>query len=359
MKICYFHRSVKLRANMASKPLAGMVGIVTGATRGIGKGIALQLGEKGAKVYITGRTLKPQEGSRVGGSLVETVSAIEERGGNCIPVLCDHSKDNDVQRLFDQVKQENSGALDILVNNASGAVPVLFNNQGVKFWELPHSTWDEINNAGLRDHFMCAAHAARLMVPRKRGLIVNISGLSGQQYLSNIVNGICKAGNDKMAADCGWELKTSNVAFVSLWPAAVCTEETTTRLQERVKNKETYATDDRENLQELLEMFLSGETPDFIGKCVTSLATDPELMDLSGKGVLTYELGKRYGLSDLEGHFPMDYATHLKLIEMLNKCIAWIYGSRHAKTSLREYADSKGPDQPAQPRSLIRAFLLR
>ena len=197
-------------------PLAGKVCIVTGATRGIGKGIALQLGEKGAKVYITGRTLEPQKGSKVGGSLRETTEAIKARGGDCIPVQCDHSKDEDIERLFEQVKRENDGQLDILVNNAYGAVNAIYSNMEVKFWDLPVSMWDTVNNVGLRNHYICAVYAARMMVPRRRGLIVNVSSGGGLQYLFNPPYGIGKEACDRMAADCGHELFSSNVAFVSL-----------------------------------------------------------------------------------------------------------------------------------------------
>jgi len=152
-----------------SKPLAGKVCLVTGATRGIGKGIAVQLGANGAKVYVTGRTLDPPRGSKLGGSLRETADEIEERGGQCVPVQCDHGNDEEVERLFEQIQRENDGQLDLLVNNAYSAVGVLFGNIGVKFWEQPMSMWDEVNNVGLRNHYLCAIYAARMMVPRKQG----------------------------------------------------------------------------------------------------------------------------------------------------------------------------------------------
>ncbi|KAJ8302552.1 hypothetical protein KUTeg_018948, partial [Tegillarca granosa] len=181
--------------------LAGKVCIVTGATRGIGKGIALQLGEAGATVYITGRTLTAKPNDPVGGSLKDTAKEIENRGGTCIPVQCDHSKDGDIQKLFDTVKREQNGQLDVLVNNAYAAVNAIAENMGKPFWEQPASMWDTVNNVGLRNHYMCSVEAAKLMVPRKKGLIC-----------------------DRMAADCAFELKKHNVTFISLWPGAVRTE---------------------------------------------------------------------------------------------------------------------------------------
>lgn len=129
-------------------PLTGKVCVVTGATRGIGKGIAVQLAEKGAKVYIMGRTLEPVKGSALSGSLRETAQEIEAHGGVCIPVQCDHSKDEETERLFEQVNRENDGQLDILVNSAYSAVQMLFSNIGKQFWELDPLIWDSVNNVG-------------------------------------------------------------------------------------------------------------------------------------------------------------------------------------------------------------------
>ncbi|XP_033753664.1 dehydrogenase/reductase SDR family member 1-like [Pecten maximus] len=208
----------------AGGKLAGKVCIVTGATRGIGKGIALQLGEAGATLYITGRTLVSTKESVVGGSLTDTAREIEERGGKCIPVQCDHTKDEDIQQLFDKVKREQDGQLDVLVNNAYSAVKTIFDNLSVPFWELPMDMWDTANNVGLRNHYLCTVHAARMMVPRKKGLIINISSLGGITYIFNVPYGIGKEACDRMAADCAKELKKHNVAMISLWPGPVRTE---------------------------------------------------------------------------------------------------------------------------------------
>uniref|UniRef100_A0A3B4B7W8 Uncharacterized protein n=1 Tax=Periophthalmus magnuspinnatus TaxID=409849 RepID=A0A3B4B7W8_9GOBI len=123
--------------------LSGWVCVVTGASRGIGKGIALQLSEAGATVYITGRCEK---------TLNETAAEVKERGGNCVPVKCDSTKDQDIEELFEQIKREQHGRLDILVNNAYAGVQV--DNINIPFWETDPSMWDTINNTGLSHHFI-------------------------------------------------------------------------------------------------------------------------------------------------------------------------------------------------------------
>ena len=293
--------------------LAGKVCIVTGATRGIGKGIALQLGEKGAKVYITGRTVDPPNGSKVGGSLRETAEEIKARGGDCIPVQCDHSKDEDIERLFEQVKRENDGQLDVLVNNAYSAVNAVFNNIDVQFWDQPASMWDTVNNVGLRNHYICSVYAARMMVPRKQGLIVNVSSPGGLRYLFNTAYGIGKEACDRMAADCGHELYSSNVAFISLWPGPVGTEELMSSLSdnpnEPIPKQALPPGMKKSSRARIQNMFQGGETAEYVGQCISALATDPNIMKKSGKIVLTCDVGKEHGLKDKDGHVPLDMCS--------------------------------------------------
>ncbi|XP_052788269.1 dehydrogenase/reductase SDR family member 1-like [Mya arenaria] len=291
--------------------LAGKVCIVTGATRGIGRGIALQLAESGAKVYITGRTLEPRKGSSLGGSLRETAREAEARGGTCVPIQCDHTSEKDVERLFEIVKNDNDGQLDILVNNAYAAINAIFSSLGTSFYEFPPTLWDDTNNVGLRNHYICSVYAARLMVPRKKGLIVNVSSVGGLQYLFNVPYGIGKDACDRMAADCGAELRKHNVAFVSLWPGPVATENVIDTIQ---TNIESGRNDDREVPKgyadkDMLPTFKICETTEFAGKCIAGLGSDPNIMAMSGKIVTTYDLGRKYKLQDAHGHVPIDMCS--------------------------------------------------
>lgn len=174
--------------------------LVTGATRGLGKGIAIGLGEAGAIVYITGRRLdnNSTSGNDVSGSLNETKIAVEEAGGICIPVQVDHSNDEQVRLLFERIQNEQNGQLDLLVNNAYAGVQALTNAQGKPFWENEPSLWDACNNVGLRSHYIASVYAAQMMSKRQQGLICTISSWGGMAYLFGAAYGAGKAGCDRL-----------------------------------------------------------------------------------------------------------------------------------------------------------------
>ncbi|XP_022100922.1 dehydrogenase/reductase SDR family member 1-like [Acanthaster planci] len=280
---------------MAGRPFAGNVCLVTGASRGIGKGIALQLGDAGATVYITGRSLDPK-GKGKPGSLRDTADEIEGRGGKCIPVQCDHGDDEQVKLLFEKISKEQNGRLDILVNNAYSAISELLKTTGKTFWELPVSMWDTINRVGLRGHYVATWHAAQMMVPAKHGLIVNISSPGGLIYIFNAPYGVGKIGCDRMAVDCGLELKKHNVAMLSLWPGPVKTE---TLLG-------TWTAENRTDLErDSYEYTMKyGESTEYSGKAVVHLAKDPQIMTKTGRIFITAEVGYEYGFRDIDGKTP-------------------------------------------------------
>lgn len=286
--------------------LSGWVCLVTGASRGIGRGIALQLSEAGATVYITGRQEK---------TLKQTAAEVKERGGNCVPVICDSSKDEDIEELFEQIKREQNGRLDILVNNAYAGVQVIFDNMGKKFWETDPSMWDTINNTGLRGHYFCTVYASRLMVAQGRGLIVVISSMGGLRYLFNVPYGVGKAACDRLAADTAVELKNRGVASVSLWPGAVQTEFIGSKLLE----KDTPTSMD----PKFKEMFACGESTELSGKCIVALAKDHNLKSMTGKVLMTCDLARRYGIQDIDGREVVDYIS-LKFLLTQVPYLSWL-----------------------------------
>ncbi|XP_031572479.1 dehydrogenase/reductase SDR family member 1-like [Actinia tenebrosa] len=284
--------------------LVGRVCLVTGASRGIGRGIALMLAKAGATVYITGRKVE---------TLQEVASEVESGSGKCIPVECDHSNDNDVENVFDQIKLDQNGHLDVLVNNAYKGVQSIMDNVEKPFYEQPLEMWDEINNVGLRSNYVAAYYAAKMMVPNKQGLIVNISSFGGLSYLFNIPYGVGKAANDRMMADMAIELKKSNIAAISLWPGAVKTETITAILQS-----------DKPGSEKMIQVFKDGEDVTYAGKAVAWLAADPNVMKKSGRVLIVAELAKEYGFTDVGGAQHLSFRQVKQLAQHYYPSMAWL-----------------------------------
>lgn len=268
--------------------LKGKVAVVTGASRGVGKGIAIGLGEAGATVYVTGRTI--QEGAdieKLGGTVFKTAEEVTAIGGKGIAVICDHRDDAQVEKLFQHVKEEN-GQLDILVNNAWGGYEKMREGKSFTyfkpFWEQPFWRWDAMFAAGVRAAYTSSAFAARLMTKKKSGLIVNISFWSAQVYLGNTQYGVSKAAVDKMSEYIAHELKKYKVAVVSLYPGLVRTESVLRSAQH-------------------FDMSNS-ESPQFIGRVVAALATDPNITKKSGKVLIAAQEALEYSIKDIDGKQP-------------------------------------------------------
>ena len=260
-----------------SEPL---IAVVTGGSRGVGRGVALGLGDIGATVYITGRSTDP---AAPPGTIDETARAVTERGGKGVPVRTDHDDDDDVRALFDRVRAE-SGRLDVLVNNAF-AIPrtKMF---GVPFWEQPLSIWDTQHRVGLRSHYIASALAAPLMIESGGGLIANISSFGGAGFVLNVAYGVGKAGVDRLARDMAHELKPHGVTSVSLWPGVVRTEYI-------LENKDALPFD-----------LTVSESPELTGRAVAALARDDKVLEKTGKVLVVAELAAEYGFTDVDGTQP-------------------------------------------------------
>ncbi len=263
--------------------LEGAVAVVTGASRGIGKGCALELGAAGATVYVTGRTVT--EGSApLPGTIGATAEELTALGGRGTAVACDHRDDAEVAELFARVEREQ-GRLDVLVNSAFLIPPEL--TAGKPFWECPISNWDDMVGVGTRGAYVASWHAARLMLPRKDGLIANISSSGAREYAWHVAYGVGKAAMDKLSADTAHELRKHGIAVVSLWPGLVLTERTSRAAKQ------------------LASLDFSGaESQRFTGRAVVALACDPKRLELTGQAQASRDLADRYGFTDVDGRLP-------------------------------------------------------
>lgn len=256
---------------------------MTGASRGMGKGIALVLAEQGATVYVTGRTVSAGT-QPLPGTIGQTAALCDVRGGKGVPVQVDHGDYAQIAALFAQVEREE-GRLDILVNNAI-VIPDELTHAG-GFWGKPLSNW-EMWTIGARAAFVAAHHGAKIMVPQGSGLIVGISGYVGVTYTYDAIFGTTKAAMDRMARDMAVELKPHNVASVSLWQGFTYTE----RAQENLKT-----------VPGMVGQLNSavGSSVEFPGRVIAALASDPEIMAKSGGTYIAPELAAAYGVVDTDG----------------------------------------------------------
>jgi NAD(P)-dependent dehydrogenase (short-subunit alcohol dehydrogenase family) len=268
--------------------LAGKVAVVTGASRGIGKGIALALANEGATVYVTGRTVTP--GSHpLPGTVGETAAEVGRRGGNGIAVQVDQAQDDQVAALFEQVGHEQ-GRLDLLVNNAFALPDTL--TEPEPFWDKPLSYWEMVD-VGVRSNYVAAWHAAKIMVPQQSGLIIATSGYVGITYTYGVVFGVCKAAVDRMARDMAIELKPHNVASISLWMGLTFTERAARALAMNPEMKTATVTDPA-----------VGSSIEFPGRVIAALVNDRSIMQRSGGTFITAELAQEYGVTDIDGKIP-------------------------------------------------------
>lgn len=271
-----------------SGALAGKVALVTGASRGIGKGIALVLAEQGATVYVTGRTVREGDyylPGTVGGTASECEARGKDSGGKGIAVACNHADDEAVARLFEQIRNEQ-GRLDILVNNAFSLSDDLLEPKG--FWEKPLSNL-EMWDVGVKSNYVAAWHAAQIMVPQKSGLIVAISGFAAVTYTYGVIFGTSKSAVDRMARDMAIELEPHNVASLAMWQGLTLTEKAKDNLA-KVGDKMTNSITS-----------MQGSSVEHPGRVIAAMASDPDIMKRSGGEFVTAELAQEYGITDVDG----------------------------------------------------------
>lgn len=274
------------------------IAIVTGASRGAGKGIALGLGQKGYTVYVTGRSEKTGtafgwDGTPLPGTVHETAEEVTAAGGKGISIVCDHADDHQVEEMFKQVEKE-VGRLDILVNNATFIHHQLIEDK--PFWEKELQA-AHILDVGLRSSYVASWHAAKMMVPAKKGLIVFGSSFGASCYMHGAAYGAQKAGIDKLAHDMAVDFKETGVRAVSIWMGPLLTERA--KIAAEV-NPEQYK-----------EFIATAETPQFIGHILDAIANDPKGDEVNGHTLIAAEICSRYGITDRDGVTPPNYREML------------------------------------------------
>jgi len=261
------------------------VAVVTGGSRGAGRGIAIALGSHGYTVYVTGRTQRSGE-SPLDGTIHDTAAAVTAAGGKGVAVRVDHRDAAETAALFERVRQDE-GRLDILVNNAALIHDEL--QLPVPFWEKPLSASTDLLDVGLRSSLVASYYAAPLLVETGRGLVVFTSAPGAVRYQYGAAYGAHKASLDKFAADMGVDFRPFGIAVVSIWMGAVLTE----RLQRIIDSGPELG-------------YLAGiaETPEFTGHVIAALAADPGVLAVSGRTLIGAEVAREYGISDAGGRRP-------------------------------------------------------
>jgi dehydrogenase/reductase SDR family member 1 len=265
-------KEAEIRRGERRQDMERKTALVTGASRGVGRGTAASLAEAGFQVFATGRSI-----------------ATANLPVSIVRIPCDHQRDEESQAAFTRIQKE-AGRLDVLVNCAWGGYERMVENGvftwGLPFWEQPAHRWVSMMDAGLRAAFVCAGHAAKLMVPKRSGLIVNISFWAAQKHVGNTIYGISKAATDKMTSDMAHELRPHGVTVVSLCPGLVRTESVMAAANAGWLN------------------LSNSESPEFTGIAVARLANDPALIEHSGKVLVAAKVAEEFGFTDIDGQNP-------------------------------------------------------
>src|SRR5438034_11736249 len=287
-------------------PLAGHVAIVAGATRGAGRGIARALGEAGATVYCTGRSVtgNPSPYKRPE-TIDETAEMIRSAGGTAIPVRVDHTIESEVEALFARVDHEH-GRLDVLVNSIAGEDPMM--HQWGSFWKTDLTNGEAIFRQAIVSHIITAKHAAPLMIAKRRGLIVEVTESDTLGAGGNPLTQTVKLALKGLALNMATELKTHGVAAVAITPGFLRSESMLERFGVTEDNWRDGGKKDKN--------FLESESPLFIGRAVAALAQDAGVLDRSGQLLSSWELGREFGFTDVDGRRPdwgavkIDFSRH-------------------------------------------------
>jgi NAD(P)-dependent dehydrogenase (short-subunit alcohol dehydrogenase family) len=324
-------------------PLAGHIAVVAGATRGAGRGIARALGEAGAVVYCTGRSVRgaPSPYGRTE-TIEDTADMVTAAGGEGHAVKVDHVDEAQVEALFARVQSER-GRLDVLVDSVAGEDP-RFGGWG-PFWDANLAQGADVLRSALLSHLITAKHAAPLMIKRKRGLIVEVvEGDSIYGASSNPLNNVVKAALKSFACSMAEELRKHRIAAVAITPGFLRSEAMLENFGVTEANWRDAGKKD--------PSFLHSESPLLVGRAVAALAADPKILDRSGDILSSWEIAREYGFTDADGHRP-DWGEHFGPIvqafgmrDMFKRHAAFL-ARMHAR--MQRYLDSADAAAAAAP----------
>ncbi|MGJ7528816.1 SDR family oxidoreductase [Variovorax sp. GB1P17] len=285
----------------ANRPLKNCVAVVTGASRGAGRGIAQELGAAGATVYVTGRSTREQPATTyaqmlalsdmqaVPGSIDDTADEVTRMGGRGIAVRCDHTREEEVAALFARVEKD-AGRLDLLVNNAWGGHESFNGVFEAPFWEHPLSNWDSMFDRGVRNHLVASRCAAPLMVRQKKGLVLTTTFWDRGHYLrGSLFYDLAKASMTRLAFGMAQDLRPHNVASIAVSPGWMRTEFVLAG----------HKTDEAHWHEQ--PSLARTESPRYLGRAIAALAADPQVMAKSGDVLRVADLAREYGFTDIDG----------------------------------------------------------
>jgi NAD(P)-dependent dehydrogenase (short-subunit alcohol dehydrogenase family) len=283
------------------RPLKDCVAVVTGASRGAGRGIALELGAAGATVYVTGRSTRERPAQTYGqllalsdmqavpGSIDDTADELTRMGGHGIAVQCDHTREEEVAALIARVERE-AGRIDLLVNNAWGGHETFNGVFEAPFWEHPLSNWDSMFDRGVRNHLVASRCAAPLMVRQKKGLILTTTFWDRDHYLrGSLFYDLAKASMTRLAFGMAQDLRSHNVASIAVSPGWMRTEFVLAG----------HKTDEAHWHER--PALAHTESPRYLGRAIAALAGDARVMDKSGEVLRVADLAREYGFTDIDG----------------------------------------------------------
>ena len=282
-------------------PLTDKIALVTGASRGAGRGIAIELAAAGAIVFVTGRSRRGQLTNPLlpGTSLEETAERANQRGGKCIAIPCDHRDDDQVVAAFKSIAAY-SDRLDILINNIWGGYELKdaeWQQFDAPFWQQDPNSWDRMFNAGLRAHFITSHFALPLLLQSAAPLIINTTFYDRGKALSNLPYDLAKSGIQRLAYLLSLELRASNGVALALSPGFLRTEEV---LRHTAPDLNPESVLDLTAYPELAR----SESIFYIGRAVVALAADETRNRWNGQTLTVGQLAREYGFRDIDGRQP-------------------------------------------------------